>query len=240
MTVIEELERIIRKFFWGTKEGKSKVHLVSYEGICLPQDFDGLGIKRLREINLSLLCKWFWRLKENCLWVRLLKEKYGTEVGSFFPKKSRLPFGISTWRGLTHVLPLFTSLTHWKIGKGEKVSFWKDRWCTKYPLAQLFPNLFEVGKTKNATVADVLGSFRNGVNVGCLGSVDINHGQIAELARELNALITKKTLSDEQDELVWDRGDGKLSAVNCFKEILHLRMKYLNKGVDFLTGKRFG
>lgn len=59
-----------------------KFHLVAFEGVCLPFELGGLGIKRVREINLSLLCKWFWQLKDDSpSWVRLLKEKYGTEGG---------------------------------------------------------------------------------------------------------------------------------------------------------------
>lgn len=93
--VVEEIEKMIRLFLWGTREGKRKIHLVSFEGVCLPKELSGLGIKRVRETNLSLLCKWFWRLKEDRLWVRMLKEKYGTEAGDFFPKRSKLPFGVS-------------------------------------------------------------------------------------------------------------------------------------------------
>lgn len=65
-------------------DGKSKIHLVSFEGVCLPLELGGLEIKKIREINLSLLCKGFWRLKDDFLWVTILREKYGVEVGAFF------------------------------------------------------------------------------------------------------------------------------------------------------------
>lgn len=79
---------------------------------------------------------------------------YGVEVGGYLPKKNKLPFGTSTQRGLTHVLPLFKCLTQRKVGDENRVSFWLDRWCTKIPLAKLFPVLFEQGKSKNTTVAE--------------------------------------------------------------------------------------
>lgn len=111
VTVLEEIEKIMRRFFWGTTEGRKNYHLVAFEGLCWPFDLGGLGLKRLREINISLLCKWFWRLREDCLWVQLIKEKYGFEVGNFFPKKSRLPYGVSVWRGLSKVEDFFKKLT---------------------------------------------------------------------------------------------------------------------------------
>lgn len=55
--IVEEIEKLIPRFLWGTTEGKDKFHLVAFEGICLPFDLGGLGLKRIREINLSLLCK---------------------------------------------------------------------------------------------------------------------------------------------------------------------------------------
>jgi hypothetical protein len=37
----------------------------------------GLGIKDLRKMNISLLCKWWWRLeKGEGLWHEIVKKKY--------------------------------------------------------------------------------------------------------------------------------------------------------------------
>lgn len=91
VTVVEEVENIIRCFLWGTSKGERKMHLVSFKGIFLPLELGGLGLKRAREINLSLLCKWVGRLKEDCCWVQLLKQKYGVEIGGFFSEKASMP-----------------------------------------------------------------------------------------------------------------------------------------------------
>lgn len=87
------LKKKIRHFLWGTSKGKDKLHLVAFEGVFLPFDLGDLGLKRMRETNLSLLCKWFWKLKENHLWVRLLKEKYDTEIGGVSPKRAKNQLG---------------------------------------------------------------------------------------------------------------------------------------------------
>lgn len=124
VTMVDELEKIIRLFLWGMKEGKCIIYLVAFEGIFFSLEclvvVESNGV---RQFNLALLCKWFWKLSKDRFWVRLLRGKYGTKIGGIMPKKSKLPFGVSTWRGLTHVLPLIKCITHWKVGSGDMVSF---------------------------------------------------------------------------------------------------------------------
>lgn len=105
--------------------------------MCLPKELGGLGLKRVREINVSLLCKWYWRLRENHR-VRLVKEKYGVEAGAIYLKKSRLPWGVSIWCGLYKVKEFFKLLMKVEVGDGESTSFWLDRWCSNFSLAQIF------------------------------------------------------------------------------------------------------
>jgi hypothetical protein len=56
---------------------KKKYNLVKWELICKSKKQGGLGIKDLRRMNISLLCKWWWRLeKEEGLWQQILNHKY--------------------------------------------------------------------------------------------------------------------------------------------------------------------
>lgn len=120
----------------------------------MPFDLGGFGIKRIREINIFLLCKWYWRLLENQLWLCLLKMKYGSDIGGYFIKKKKGKMGISVWRGLSKVEDLFRRLPKFIVGAGKIISFWLDAWCTKLPLCHVFPSLFKVSSTRNSTVAD--------------------------------------------------------------------------------------
>lgn len=67
----------------GGEEGVRKIHWVAWNKICHEKSEVGLGLKNLKDFNHALLGKWLWRLKmeEDCLWVRMLKEKYGVEGG---------------------------------------------------------------------------------------------------------------------------------------------------------------
>lgn len=52
-------------------------HLVKWDKLCLPKQKGGLGIHDLRKMNLSLLCKWWWKLeKEAGTWQDIVQGKY--------------------------------------------------------------------------------------------------------------------------------------------------------------------
>jgi hypothetical protein len=59
--VMEEIVKWMRAFFWG---GKKEVHggqcLVTWDTICKPTQFGGLGVKDLRLQGLALRVRWIW------------------------------------------------------------------------------------------------------------------------------------------------------------------------------------
>jgi hypothetical protein len=69
-------------FFWGGKDVR-KISWIKWDTICLQTANGGLGVKRLKEFNISLLGKWVWRLLEEreSLWKVVLCAKYGEEGG---------------------------------------------------------------------------------------------------------------------------------------------------------------
>jgi hypothetical protein len=45
--------------------------------ISRPKKKGGLGVKDLRKMNISLLCKWWWRIKNGeGLWQEIVRKKY--------------------------------------------------------------------------------------------------------------------------------------------------------------------
>ena len=58
---------------------KRKYHLIRWTTICKSKKRGGLGIKNISNMNVSLLCKWWWRLEmENGIWQDIVKAKYMT------------------------------------------------------------------------------------------------------------------------------------------------------------------
>jgi hypothetical protein len=75
-TITSELDKQRRVFFWQGGSTK-KYRLIEWEIICKSKKKGGLGIKDIGKMNISLLCKWWWRLKtEKGVWQDIVKAKY--------------------------------------------------------------------------------------------------------------------------------------------------------------------
>jgi hypothetical protein len=46
----------------GECEDIKKITWIKWETVCLRKEDEGLGVKRLKEFNLALLGKWWWRI----------------------------------------------------------------------------------------------------------------------------------------------------------------------------------
>ena len=77
ITVTKNLDKQRRPFFWQGNGLKRKYHLIKWETLCKSKKKGVLGIKRTRKLNLSLLCKWWWKLDtEEDLWQDIVKKNY--------------------------------------------------------------------------------------------------------------------------------------------------------------------
>lgn len=59
---------------------KKKFCLLVWDKIFVSLKCGGLGIRRIRDVNISFLCKWLWEfgIGGDCLWKRIIWEKYGS------------------------------------------------------------------------------------------------------------------------------------------------------------------
>jgi len=83
--IISSLDSIFSNFFFlgEGSEDVRKIAWIKWDNICLQRDNGGLGVKMLKEFNISLLGKWVWRLLEEreSLWNVVIRAKYGEEGG---------------------------------------------------------------------------------------------------------------------------------------------------------------
>ncbi|GAU10380.1 hypothetical protein TSUD_422790, partial [Trifolium subterraneum] len=149
-------------FFWGGCEENRKTSWIKWDSICLNKANGGLGVRRLKEFNFSLLGKWVWRCLEekDSLWCKVLHAKYGQEGG-------RLRFGEGVgshwWRSMNDVRVgaglgdarwLLDNITR-RVGDGCETRFWTDPWLLDSPLQRSFGRLFDLAVDKNISVADM-------------------------------------------------------------------------------------
>ena len=62
-TIHKRLDKTRKKFFWQEGGVKKKYYLVKWNKVASPKNKGGLGIQDLWKLNISLLCKWWWKLE---------------------------------------------------------------------------------------------------------------------------------------------------------------------------------
>ena len=132
-----DLERLIRKFWWGHREDQKKVHWVSWSKMCQPKSKGGLGFRDLRLFNEGLLGKQIWRLYHcrSSLFYRVFKTK-------FFPDCSILDSRVRTrgsyaWRNLLQARKVVHTSGLWRVGDGSNIKIWGDNWLVGSATGQI-------------------------------------------------------------------------------------------------------
>ena len=61
----QAINTMIRRFWWGSKEGKRKTCWVSWEKITQPKHLGGVRFRDFEMFNLALLARQAWRIMQN-------------------------------------------------------------------------------------------------------------------------------------------------------------------------------
>ena len=143
-SVAKRVEKTQRDFLWGGGNLEGKVHLVKWDVVCTEKLNGGLGLRRIATLNRALLGKWTWRFaceKDN-LWKQVISTKYGQEEHDWRAKKASGAAGVGVWKEIMKESEWCWENLAFLVGKGSKIKFWKDSWCTDTPLSQCFNHLF--------------------------------------------------------------------------------------------------
>ena len=151
-SLCDELAGMVRRFWWGQKEGKNKMAWLSWDKMCAPKEEGGLGFRDLKAFNLALLAKQGWRLQmnSNSLVHRVLKARY-------FPNTDFLHAELGTkpsfaWRSILAAQTVVQSGYHWQVGNGKSIGVWMDRWLPRPSTFRVLtpPTLLPVNTTMDS------------------------------------------------------------------------------------------
>ncbi|XP_017256437.1 uncharacterized protein LOC108225996 [Daucus carota subsp. sativus] len=164
VTVENSLEKIRRNFFWGFKEvegrEQSKMHLLAWNKICRPKCAGGVGIAKIRERNVAMLCKWWWRCirERERYWNKLMQSKYGSVFISN-------PWSIKLDNSSSFTLSDLQKVKQrgwdrnklengfvWKVNNGKSIRFWEDIWYGDRPFNKVYSRLYSISGMKTASV----------------------------------------------------------------------------------------
>ncbi|KAG8486218.1 hypothetical protein CXB51_019605 [Gossypium anomalum] len=102
-----ELERLIAKFWWQKSRDKKGTHWCAWKDLFSFKEEGGIRFRQFDKFNTALLAKQGWRLI--------------TYPNSLLARRS-----IWSARGVLE------KRLYWKIGKGDRISIWVDRWISGY------------------------------------------------------------------------------------------------------------
>lgn len=83
----------------------------------------------------------------------LLSTKYGPRGGTWYARSRNLISTSAFWNGISISKDVLWLSISFRMGEGNKISFWYDRWCSKIPLKSLYVTLCEFAHEKDEVVA---------------------------------------------------------------------------------------
>ncbi|XP_030949032.1 uncharacterized protein LOC115972957 [Quercus lobata] len=145
-SLCNELNSLIRNFWWGQQDKERKLAWLAWEKMCTPKAEGGMGFKDLKAFNLALLAKQGWWLIQNTesLAHRVLKARYFLNSNFLEAQIGKKPS--YTWRSLMDAKEVLRRGLRWNIGNGRRAKIWADRWIpilNSFMVASPKPQNFE-------------------------------------------------------------------------------------------------
>ncbi|RVX18628.1 putative ribonuclease H protein [Vitis vinifera] len=174
---------------------------------CPKKHKGGLGLRRIATLNRALLGKWIWRFacEKNNFWNQVITTKYGQEDYGWRPKKVRRPAGVGVWKEIMKEDDWCWDNLAFRVGKGSKIKFWKDCWCTDTPLSQCFNQLFALAVHRDATIEEMWDHDAGQGDWKLVFVRDFNDWEM-DMVGELLHTLRGQRPSLEDDSVVWRQG----------------------------------
>ncbi|WCJ18876.1 RNA-directed DNA polymerase (reverse transcriptase)-related family protein [Euphorbia peplus] len=128
-SLCEDLEKLMNAFWWGSDgTGKGSLHWKSWDKLCVPKKYGGMGFRKLFQFNVALLAKQGWRILSNpsSLVARVFKACYFPDCSFLDATLKEGPSFI--WRSLMGAQDLLKAGVRKQVGSGSSVNVWEDPW----------------------------------------------------------------------------------------------------------------
>ncbi|KAJ0856138.1 hypothetical protein HanRHA438_Chr14g0680971 [Helianthus annuus] len=225
--VLKKLEKIRRDFVWGKSGESHKMRWVRWDKLTRAKDKGGLGIGRIRDFNVAMIVKWWWRMREDPdhLWAKVVSSIHGSRLNKkLIPVNNSIP---GVWKDIGSVDEILRKTgigiadkLKVTVGNGAKTRFWKDVWLSQTALCDEFPDIFRLAKNKEVSVAE------------CFAGHNSNRRWAWEWVRDpeskvewlhtgsLMIRLQQACLSEAQDRWKFENSEGTNFSVKDLRKIL--------------------
>ena len=127
-TLCHEIETMVRKFWWGQRGERRKVHWVKWDDLCSHKTQGGMGFKDLTLFNEAMLAKLAWRLfhDDNSLFYRVFKARF-FPTGTILEAKEFASASYA-WKSILKGREVILKGALWRVGDGQHIRIWGDNW----------------------------------------------------------------------------------------------------------------
>jgi hypothetical protein len=150
---IEAIDSQMAHFLWNNHEGGGEYHLANWQIVAQKKEVECMGIPNLQHFNMCLLASWVSRyhLNDSALWRKIVDFKYKTNEPNLFccPETGSSPF----WKGVLWACKAAQMGYSWRVGNGQQICFWEDRWFGTTSLAIQYWPLYVIANEKGKTIA---------------------------------------------------------------------------------------
>ena len=138
ISLCQEIEIMIRKFWWGQHGSRRRIHWVKWRTLCRPKATWGMGFRELKNFNDAMLAKQVWWLLKNqdSLFSRFFKSKYFPHGSIFYAKDNK---GSFAWKSILKGRELIKCCEILKYSQVYK-SYWSTVWQKQ---GRIHRNLYE-------------------------------------------------------------------------------------------------
>lgn len=127
----QQIDAMLRKFWWGSKNGEWKAAWVLWEVLTMPKYMGGLGFRDTQLFNLAMLAKQSWRIIQDprSLSARLLKAVYFPDCDILDAVVGSHPSQV--WRAICEGTMVLKQGPIRRIGDGKTTWIWEHNWIPR-------------------------------------------------------------------------------------------------------------
>ena len=126
-----DIEALIKKFWWGQRGDRRKIHWVKWDELTKSKKVGGMGFQDLALYNDSLLAKQAWGLLHNrsSPFSKVFKARFFPNCSIMEAKDSK--GGSYAWRSILKGRNFIQRGARWRVGDGKSITIWQHRWIPK-------------------------------------------------------------------------------------------------------------